>query len=175
MDVVTGMETRQVLEAGNREEVSHGSVYRASRTMAMEGFKKNQKLPKPIITPTTKPAQGEHDAPITESEVLETQLVTTEQWYELAERSLALFARGQELAAKKGLILARLWPFHAAKASVSVRRSNKARGICTMSGAPGDGAKSAMGHSSRRTAARASTKVGRDLSYQTACRVKRAC
>ena len=70
-----------------------------------EGLKKNQKLPKPIITPTTKPAQGEHDAPITESEVLETQLVTTEQWYELAERSLALFARGQELAAKKGLIL----------------------------------------------------------------------
>jgi len=70
-----------------------------------EGLKKNQKLSKPIITPTTKPAQGEHDAPITESEVLETQLVTSEQWYELAERSLALFARGQELAAKKGLIL----------------------------------------------------------------------
>jgi phosphoribosylaminoimidazole-succinocarboxamide synthase len=70
-----------------------------------EGLTKNQKLPKLIITPTTKPAQGEHDAPITESEVLETQLVTTEQWYELAAKSLALFARGQELAAKKGLIL----------------------------------------------------------------------
>jgi len=70
-----------------------------------EGMKKNQKLPKPIITPTTKPAQGGHDAPITPSEVLETQLVTTGQFYELAEKSLALFARGQELAAKKGLIL----------------------------------------------------------------------
>jgi phosphoribosylaminoimidazole-succinocarboxamide synthase len=70
-----------------------------------EGLKKNQKLPKPIITPTTKPAQGEHDAPITESEILETQLVTTEQWHELRERSLALFTRGQELAAEKGLIL----------------------------------------------------------------------
>jgi len=70
-----------------------------------EGLKKNQKLPKLVITPTTKPVQGEHDAPITESEVLESQLLTTEQWYELAERSLALFARGQELAAKKGLIL----------------------------------------------------------------------
>lgn len=73
-----------------------------------EGLKKNQKLPKTIITPTTKPAQGakgEHDAPITEAEILETQLVTTEQWYELAEKSLALFARGQELAAKNGLIL----------------------------------------------------------------------
>ncbi|MBV1849981.1 phosphoribosylaminoimidazolesuccinocarboxamide synthase [Catellatospora tritici] len=70
-----------------------------------EGLKKNQKLPKTIITPTTKPAQGGHDAPITEAEILETQLVTAEQWQELAERSLALFARGQELAAKKGLIL----------------------------------------------------------------------
>ena len=70
-----------------------------------EGMKKNQKLPKPIITPTTKPAQGGHDAPITPSEVLETQLVTAGQFYELAEKSLALFARGQELAAKKGLIL----------------------------------------------------------------------
>ena len=67
-----------------------------------EGLKKNQKLLKPIITPTTKPAQGEHDAPITESEVLETQLVTTEQWYELAERSLAPFARGQELGSQEG-------------------------------------------------------------------------
>ncbi|WP_090770744.1 phosphoribosylaminoimidazolesuccinocarboxamide synthase [Nonomuraea maritima] len=70
-----------------------------------EGLKKNQQLVEAIVTPTTKPAQGGHDAPITESEILETQLVTPAQWYELVERSLALFARGQELAAKKGLIL----------------------------------------------------------------------
>lgn len=70
-----------------------------------DGLKKNQKLPKPIITPSTKAAAGEHDLPLTESEILKTQLVTTKQWYELAERSLALFARGQELAAKRGLIL----------------------------------------------------------------------
>jgi len=69
------------------------------------GMKKNQQLARPIITPTTKPAQGGHDAPITESEILRTQLVTTGQWHELAVRSLALFARGQELAAEKGLIL----------------------------------------------------------------------
>jgi phosphoribosylaminoimidazole-succinocarboxamide synthase len=66
---------------------------------------KNQKLPETIITPTTKAAQGDHDAPITEAEILETQLVTTEQWHELAEKSLALFARGRELAAENGLIL----------------------------------------------------------------------
>jgi len=70
-----------------------------------DGLKKNQQLAAPIVTPTTKPAQGGHDAPITESEILETRLVTPAQWSELVERSQALFARGQELAAKKGLIL----------------------------------------------------------------------
>jgi phosphoribosylaminoimidazole-succinocarboxamide synthase len=68
-------------------------------------LQKNQKLPETIITPTTKAAQGDHDAPITEAAILETQLVTTEQWNELAIKSLALFARGRELAAKNGLIL----------------------------------------------------------------------
>ena len=70
-----------------------------------DGLIKNQKLPETIITPTTKAAQGDHDAPITEAEILETQLVTTEQWHELSEKSLALFARGRELAAENGLIL----------------------------------------------------------------------
>jgi phosphoribosylaminoimidazole-succinocarboxamide synthase len=69
------------------------------------GLKKNERLPKAIITPTTKPAHGGHDAPISEAEVLETQLVSLEQWRELTERSFALFTYGQELAAKKGLIL----------------------------------------------------------------------
>ena len=69
------------------------------------GLVKNQKLPDTIITPTTKAAQGDHDAPITESEILKTQLVTTDQWHELSEKSLALFNRGRELAAKNGLIL----------------------------------------------------------------------
>ena len=70
-----------------------------------EGLVKNQKLPHTIITPTTKAEQGDHDAPITESEILETQLVTADQWYELSEKSLALFNRGRELAAKNDLIL----------------------------------------------------------------------
>lgn len=70
-----------------------------------DGMQKNEQLPAPIITPTTRAAPGEHDAPLTEAMIRETQLVTTEQWEELAERSLALFARGQDLAAKKGLIL----------------------------------------------------------------------
>lgn len=70
-----------------------------------DGMRKNQKLAKTIITPTTKPVDGGHDAPITEAEILASDLVTNAQWHELAEKSLALFARGQELAAKRGLIL----------------------------------------------------------------------
>jgi len=80
------------------ERVLYGQEY-------ADGLRKNQQLPEPVITPTTKPAQGQHDVPITEARVLETQLVTADQWNELARLSLALFARGQELAAKKGLIL----------------------------------------------------------------------
>ena len=70
-----------------------------------EGLTQNQKLPATIITPTTKAAQGEHDTPITESEILETQLVTAAQWHELAEKSLAIFERGREIAGMNGLIL----------------------------------------------------------------------
>ncbi|TDQ67313.1 phosphoribosylaminoimidazole-succinocarboxamide synthase [Maritalea mobilis] len=70
-----------------------------------EGMRKNQKLAQPIITPTTKPADGGHDAPITEAEILDTQLVTTAQWQDMARKSLALFKRGQELAAERGMIL----------------------------------------------------------------------
>ena len=70
-----------------------------------EGLKKNQKLPETILTPTTKAEQGEHDAPITPAEIVEQGLLTQALWDELAEKSLAVFARGRELAAERGLIL----------------------------------------------------------------------
>ena len=70
-----------------------------------EGLMKNQKLPETIITPTTKAAQGEHDAPITAKEIVEQGLLNQEQWDELARLSLAIFARGREIAADNGLIL----------------------------------------------------------------------
>ncbi len=70
-----------------------------------DGLVKNQKLPETILTPTTKAAQGEHDAPITASEIVAQNLLTQAQWDELAEKSLAIFARGREIAAKNGLIL----------------------------------------------------------------------
>ena len=70
-----------------------------------EGLSKNQKLPDTILTPTTKGMAGEHDEPTTAEEIVETGRLTQAQWDELAELSLAVFARGRDLAAKNGLIL----------------------------------------------------------------------
>ncbi|MGE5505398.1 MAG: phosphoribosylaminoimidazolesuccinocarboxamide synthase [Actinomycetota bacterium] len=70
-----------------------------------DGLAKNHKLPATILTPTTKAAVGGHDAPITPAEIVAQGLLTQGQWDELARLSLALFARGRELAAKNGLIL----------------------------------------------------------------------
>jgi phosphoribosylaminoimidazole-succinocarboxamide synthase len=71
-----------------------------------DGLRDNEKLPQPIITPTSKAEQGDHDAPMTAAEILAKQLVTPAQWETLSRYALALFARGQEMAAKNGLILA---------------------------------------------------------------------
>jgi len=71
-----------------------------------DGLRPNEALARPIITPTTKAAAGGHDEPLTEGEILERGLLTAAQWRTVSETALALFARGQELAAKRGLILA---------------------------------------------------------------------
>ncbi|MCA9579997.1 MAG: phosphoribosylaminoimidazolesuccinocarboxamide synthase, partial [Myxococcales bacterium] len=70
-----------------------------------DGLGKNQKLPETILTPTTKADVGEHDAPITPAEIVSSGRLTQAQWDELAEKSLAVFARGREKAAERGLIL----------------------------------------------------------------------
>ena len=69
-----------------------------------EGMKENQKFPTPIITPTTK-ADDCHDENISKEEIIAQGLVSKED-YELMEKyTYALFARGTEMAAEKGLIL----------------------------------------------------------------------
>jgi len=68
-----------------------------------EGLKKNQKFDKPIITPTTK--SDEHDEKISAQEVVKQGLMTGEQWNFVADKTMKLFLRGQEIAAKNGLIL----------------------------------------------------------------------
>ncbi len=70
-----------------------------------DGMKKNQRLDETILTPTTKGAAGTHDVPITPADAVAQGLVSQAQWDELADRSLALFARGQEIAARNGLVL----------------------------------------------------------------------
>tara|TARA_R110000787_G_scaffold10415_4_gene35352 strand:+ start:29537 stop:30523 length:987 start_codon:yes stop_codon:yes gene_type:complete len=71
-----------------------------------DGLVKNDKLPGTIITPTTKGAVGGHDHPITAEDIVSQGLLTQAQWDEAAQKSLALFARGREIAAANGLILA---------------------------------------------------------------------
>src|SRR5712671_1143732 len=70
-----------------------------------EDLRDNQKLPQTIITPTTKTAQGEHDAPLSAEDILARKLLTESQWCEVSDKALALFACGRELAARRGLIL----------------------------------------------------------------------
>lgn len=71
-----------------------------------DGLRANQRLPQPILTPTSKAADGDHDAPLSPAQILEQGLLTADQWEQLSAYALALFARGQDLAAQRGLILA---------------------------------------------------------------------
>lgn len=69
-----------------------------------DGLKENDKLPKPIITPTTKESIG-HDEDISKKEILESGLVSYEDYQMLEKYTLALFERGTEIASKRNLIL----------------------------------------------------------------------
>ncbi|KAB1158043.1 phosphoribosylaminoimidazolesuccinocarboxamide synthase [Flavobacterium luteum] len=73
-------------------------------TMA-EGLKENDKFPEPIITPTTKADNGEHDADISREAILSKGIVTDEDYLVLEQYTRALFQRGTEIAASRGLIL----------------------------------------------------------------------
>ena len=70
-----------------------------------DGLRDNQMLPTPIITPTSKAMDGAHDEPLTAEDILAQGLLTPAQWDEVSEKALALFARGQAVAATRGLIL----------------------------------------------------------------------
>jgi phosphoribosylaminoimidazole-succinocarboxamide synthase len=69
------------------------------------GLQKNDKLPEPVITPTTKAPRGEHDERLTCAEVVERGLVEPKLWAHVQDVALRVFARGQEVAAKAGLLL----------------------------------------------------------------------
>lgn len=69
------------------------------------GMRQNDPLPFPVVTPTTKAIGGEHDQPVTPEEALARGLVDRALWERLHSAALALFARGQQVAARAGLIL----------------------------------------------------------------------
>lgn len=70
-----------------------------------DGLRDNQALPQPIITPTSKAFDGGHDEPLTAKDIVAQGLLTQAQWDEVSQKALALFARGQAMAAERGLIL----------------------------------------------------------------------
>ncbi len=69
-----------------------------------EGMKENERFPEPIITPTTKADEG-HDLDISREEIIASGLVGAEDYAQIEAYTRALFARGCEMAAKRGLIL----------------------------------------------------------------------
>jgi phosphoribosylaminoimidazole-succinocarboxamide synthase len=69
-----------------------------------DGLKENDKLPEPIITPTTKASVG-HDEDISREQILEQEIVSEEDYTRLEAYTRALYERGTEIAAKRGLIL----------------------------------------------------------------------
>lgn len=70
-----------------------------------DGLRKNERLPKPLVTPTTKAVQGEHDEPITCAEVVSRGLVSAGMWEKIEHVALELFAHGEKTAWDAGIIL----------------------------------------------------------------------
>ena len=86
----------QMYKKGKREMYGH---------RFKEGLRDNERLPETILTPTTKAEQGDHDAPLSVDEIVSRKLLTEQQWREVSDKALALFACGRETAARRGLIL----------------------------------------------------------------------
>lgn len=93
---VTGTALWRRYELGEREIYGHRFG---------EGLRKNQALPEPIITPTTKGGASGHDERLTCAEVVEQGLIDPATWDAIMAAALAVFKRGQAQAARAGLIL----------------------------------------------------------------------
>ncbi len=70
-----------------------------------DGMKEHERFPSPIITPSTKAEQGEHDEDISKEEILAQGLVSADDYAKLEKYTAELFQRGTEIADEKGLIL----------------------------------------------------------------------
>ena len=70
-----------------------------------DGMRENEKFPTPILTPTTKAEIGTHDEDISREEIIARGLVPADEYAQIEKYALALFERGQQIAAEQGLIL----------------------------------------------------------------------
>jgi len=87
-----------------------GMYHDGARTMYgydfPDGLRKNTALPAPIVTPTTKAADGGHDEPLSCADVTDRGLLDAELWDRVMDTALALFGRGADIGDRAGLILA---------------------------------------------------------------------
>ncbi len=98
-DYLAGTTSTSILSmynAGRREMYGHRFP---------EGLRANQRLPVPIVTPTTKAFDAGHDEELTPQDILSRGLLTEAQWQRVCELALGLFARGQAVARGNGLVL----------------------------------------------------------------------
>jgi phosphoribosylaminoimidazole-succinocarboxamide synthase len=98
------MVIRGYLSGHASREYAAGRKQICGVTMA-EGLKENDKFPEPIITPTTKADNGSHDEDISREDILAKGIVSEEDYLVLEKYTRALFQRGTEIAASRGLIL----------------------------------------------------------------------
>lgn len=70
-----------------------------------DGLNKHQKLPDPILTPSTKAEKGDHDVSVSREEILAMGRISADEFDEAAGYAMALFARGQKVCAERGLVL----------------------------------------------------------------------
>lgn len=90
--------------AGHAARTYNSGLRELCGVVLPEGLKENDKLPQPIITPTTKASEG-HDEDISKEEIIKQGIVSKEHYEQLEKYTLSLYARGQEIAKKMGLIL----------------------------------------------------------------------
>ena len=98
-DYLAGTTSTSILsmyKAGRREMYGHRFP---------DGMLPNQKLPATILTPTSKAFDAGHDEELTPAQIVDGGLLTQAQWDKVSELALALFARGRDIAAERGLIL----------------------------------------------------------------------
>lgn len=94
---------REYLSGSSWRDYSNGK--NVSGIELPKGLKKSEKLPFPIITPSTKAESGSHDTPISRDEIISSGKISEDLWWKVEDAAIKLFNFASELVAKNGLIL----------------------------------------------------------------------